>query len=226
MHAAAFLYMQQQHQIRIHNQSFVPLPQKALWWPKQQALLLSDLHIGKAVHFSKHGINLPNVGSEKDLDLLAQLITWFNAQKVYLLGDLFHGSINKEWQYIVNLIAHFKHVAFGLIQGNHDVLSDLVLKEAGIAAYHYLEIDGILLTHKPIDKLNHFNICGHIHPGIILKGKGRQTLKLPCFYKTPNQLILPAFGRFTGLDIIKPNATDSIYAIANNQVVFFEPTCK
>ncbi len=199
------------------------LPQKALWWPNQHALLLSDLHIGKAAHFSKNGINLPNVGSEKDLDLLAQLITHFNAQKVYLLGDLFHSTINREWQFIVNLISNFKHVAFVLIQGNHDLLPDFILKESDLMVYKLLEVEGILLTHKPANKESLFNICGHIHPGIMLKGKGRQKLRLPCFYKTPNQLILPAFGSFTGLDIIQPTSTDCVYAIANNQVVLFEP---
>lgn len=225
MHAAAFFIMQNLT-FNIHQQIFELLPQKALWWTNNRALLLSDLHIGKAAHFSKNGINLPNVGSEKDLQLLANLITQFNAKQVYLLGDLFHSSINREWQYVVDLVSNFRGVNFTLIQGNHDLVPDLVLKETGINAMPSVEINQIFLTHKPTQNQSLFNICGHIHPGILLTGKGRQKLRLPCFYKTQNQLILPAFGSLTGLEIIKPTTTDSVYAIANNQVVLFEPIAK
>jgi DNA ligase-associated metallophosphoesterase len=41
-------------------------------------------------------------------------------------------------------------------------------------------------------------ICGHIHPATTLVDFDGTAMKVPCFVVDPNQMILPAFGRFTG----------------------------
>ena len=66
--------------------------------------------------------------------------------------------------------------------------------------------------------------CGHLHPGVKLKGDGLQRLKLPCFYHTKNQLILPAFGAFTGLHILHPKEEDLIYVTTGKEVIEIETT--
>jgi len=56
-------------------------------------------------------------------------------------------------------------------------------------------------VHDAVEKpTNSFIISGHIHPGVFIKGRGKQRIKLPCFQVTENQLILPAFSLFTGLN--------------------------
>ena len=82
-----------------------------------------------------------------------------------------------------------------------------------------LEIDTFLLTHHPTIKEGFFNFSGHIHPGIMLRGSGAQSLKLPCFFQKENQMILAAFGEFTGKHILKPQQNDIVYAIANDEVI-------
>jgi metallophosphoesterase superfamily enzyme len=52
-----------------------------------------------------------------------------------------------------------------------------------------------------------------------MKGVGRQFVKLPCFYKTETQLILPAFGNFTGKHILNPSEKDEIFAIVEGEVI-------
>ncbi|MGM0579600.1 MAG: hypothetical protein ACQETL_02895 [Bacteroidota bacterium] len=81
----------------------------------------------------------------------------------------------------------------------------------------YPTIEFILL------KLNHggLNICGHIHPEISIKGNGRSYLTLPCFYLKDNQLILQAFGRFTGLAKTKPKKGSNSFAVLNESVKKF-----
>jgi metallophosphoesterase superfamily enzyme len=61
-------------------------------------------------------------------------------------------------------------------------------------------------------------ISGHLHPGIKIQGKGRQRIILPCFVKYTNQLVLPAFGTFTGLHLIT-SKTPKIIAIAENELI-------
>jgi len=61
-------------------------------------------------------------------------------------------------------------------------------------------------------------ISGHLHPGIKIQGKGRQRIILPCFVKYTTQLVLPAFGTFTGLHLIT-SKTPKIIAIAENELI-------
>ncbi|MDX1672145.1 MAG: hypothetical protein R3211_07370 [Balneolaceae bacterium] len=62
-------------------------------------------------------------------------------------------------------------------------------------------------------------LSGHIHPAVKLRGKARQSMKLPCFYFGKQQGVLPAFGHFTGTHVIKPQPDDRVYAIVNQRVV-------
>tara|TARA_Y200000002_G_C22685909_1_gene665994 strand:+ start:962 stop:1717 length:756 start_codon:yes stop_codon:yes gene_type:complete len=61
-------------------------------------------------------------------------------------------------------------------------------------------------------------ISGHLHPGIKIQGKGRQRIILPCFVQYTAQLVLPAFGTFTGLHLIT-SKTPKIIAIVENELI-------
>ncbi|MBC7555780.1 MAG: phosphoesterase, partial [Chryseobacterium sp.] len=63
-----------------------------------------------------------------------------------------------------------------------------------------LEIPPFTFIHEPEIQEDQFTISGHIHPGVIV-GNRKESLKLPCFSYSKNQLVLPAFSEFTGLDI-------------------------
>jgi metallophosphoesterase superfamily enzyme len=76
-----------------------------------------------------------------------------------------------------------------------------------------------LLTHHPATDHDAFNICGHVHPGIRLTGKGRQGIKLPCFFMRGRQLIVPAFGSFTGLHMMEVQIDDCLYVIAEQEII-------
>ena len=62
------------------------------------------------------------------------------------------------------------------------------------------------------------SISGHLHPGIKIKGKGRQRIILPCFVEQENELVIPAFGTFTGLHLIT-NKEAHIIAIAEHELI-------
>jgi metallophosphoesterase superfamily enzyme len=64
-----------------------------------------------------------------------------------------------------------------------------------------IEDEHFIYSHAPLTEVpeGKMNITGHIHPGIVLTGIGRQSIKLPCFYMTGSLFILPAFGMLTGL---------------------------
>ena len=64
-----------------------------------------------------------------------------------------------------------------------------------------------------------YNLAGHIHPCVRLRGAGRQRLRLPCFYFGDRQGILPAFGTFTGLGDVEVQNGDRVFVIADDRVV-------
>ena len=67
-----------------------------MFWEKEKALVLSDLHIGKAAHFRKNGIALSNQVFESDLQRLSILIEHFKPEKLVVVGDLLHAGDNSE----------------------------------------------------------------------------------------------------------------------------------
>ena len=77
----------------------------------------------------------------------------------------------------------------------------------------------MLIMLQKETKKEKFVFCGHVHPGVKLKGAGLQQLKMPCFYQSRNQLILPAFGAFTGLHILTPKEGDCVYITSGKEVM-------
>ncbi len=64
-----------------------------------------------------------------------------------------------------------------------------------------------------------FVFSGHIHPGVIVNGLGKQSLRFPCFYFSNEHCILPAFGKFTGLASVYPKKIDVVYAIVEDSLM-------
>lgn len=204
--------------ITIQNQTFVLHPSGALFWEDKKWLLISDVHLGKVSHFRKHGVAIPNNAIVENFTRLTAVVAFFSPEKVIFLGDLFHSSKNQEWDLFEEWVSCCVS-EITLIAGNHDIINKKHYTDIQIEVLQFLEIDGFLLTHHPKENKGWFNFSGHIHPGVTLRGLGGQSLKLPCFFQKENQMILPAFGEFTGKHIIRPEQGDLIYAIARDEIV-------
>lgn len=208
--------MELETQIQNHTFSFHPLG--GIFWQEKSMLLISDVHLGKVAHFRKFGAAVPRKAVHKNYMLLDEIVKYFNPFQICFLGDLFHSSLNKEWDFFENWIAKTPAEVI-LVSGNHDIISPHKFEALGIPIFPELTLENFLLTHHPEEREGFFNFCGHIHPAIRLQGFGRQKLKLPCFFKTDSQLILPAFGEFTGTHVLQPKEEDEVYAIVEDEVV-------
>jgi DNA ligase-associated metallophosphoesterase len=204
--------------ITIQNQSFELHPSGALFWQTKNMLLISDVHLGKVSHFRMHGVAIPNSAILENFNKLTKVVDFFCPEKIIFLGDLFHSSKNREWDFFKEWVDCCAG-EITLIAGNHDIIDKKHYTDININVLQFLEVDDFLLTHKPAEVKERFNISGHIHPGVILRGQGGQSLKLPCFFRKENQMILPAFGEFTGKHIMKPDQEDIIYAIAKDEII-------
>ncbi|NNE16707.1 MAG: ligase-associated DNA damage response endonuclease PdeM [Saprospiraceae bacterium] len=204
----------------INGQSLRLLSEKAILWEEEKALILADLHLGKISHFRKNGIAVPIDAEMENFERFSMLLLNNEVEVVYILGDLFHSHHNNQWHLFKNLLGQFSHVVFHLIIGNHDILPVEEYRAENLILHNdEFIIKGFIFTHFPIDSSAHFNICGHIHPGVKMVGKGRQSLRFPCYYISEKQLILPAFGAFTGLHIMEVNEKNSIYIVSENEVI-------
>ena len=173
---------------------------RAIFWKREKALIISDVHIGKTAHFRKNGIAIPAGILEKDLNNLEQLFDHFEVQHVIIVGDLFHAGTNTDLDLFCEWRKQFSHLKMTLIKGNHDrIKKEFYCDNCIDLIENKLQIAPFIFIHEPEIFDDQFCISGHIHPGILV-GNSKERIKLPCFSYSKNQLILPAFSEFTGLD--------------------------
>lgn len=210
------------HPVIIQSHTFCLLPEKALYWPYHNMLILADAHLGKITHFRRAGASLPLIAASRQLEKLRALIDSVQPSTVVFLGDLFHSDFNSEWLAFKSILKTHLDIKFILVEGNHDVLDLQIYQRAGMEVKSQLVIDGILFSHHPLETTDNtsplFALCGHLHPGYLLEGKGRQRLRLPCLWMSNHQAILPAYGDFTGTFPVEPKPGDTVFLISGQKI--------
>ena len=208
--------------IALEGEQLILTNQRCIYWQREQALILSDLHVGKTAHFRRHGIPMPDDILKNDLLRLERLIGHFSAKQVFVVGDLFHAEVNSDIQTFEAWLQKFEDLRLTLIQGNHDKKSKHILDALQIEAVDVLNVAPFSFVHDlEDDKSDLFSISGHTHPGVLIKGKGRQKFKLPCYQISDTQLILPAFSLFTGLNIHNHPEGATFYAFTETAIFKF-----
>lgn len=201
----------------ILEQRLTLLPEKAIFWQNRDVLILADVHLGKAGHFRKSGIPVSDLVHSRDIYIIEKLINLLQPQEVIFLGDLFHSEHNQGWDVFKRWIKSKAPLRFRLILGNHDIMLPKDHYASNLTLCEELELDPFCLTHIP-QETSLYNIAGHVHPAVRLSGKGRQSLKLPCFWFSQKGAVLPAFGQFTGTAKIPIKKEDSLFVIAEGKV--------
>lgn len=210
--------------ITIKNQTLLLSPNRAAFWQKQQALILSDLHIGKGGHFRKAGIPVPGQVQDEDLQRLGRLVEQFDPRKIIVVGDMFHSHENldlekfRQWREVQNDLEVI------LVKGNHDILKKEKYGELGVKLVQDgYSLESFVFSHHPPENghENGFTFSGHLHPGVMVQGPGRQRLRFPCFWFSASWMVLPAFSNFTGLALVKPADREQVAAIVEGELVEF-----
>jgi len=208
--------------ILFQEQNLTLHPCRGILWEEKRTLLIADLHLGKAAHFRKQGLAAPAAIINQNFSNLKQLLDDFHPVKVLFLGDLFHSSLNNVWVKFAKFLSDYTEISFELVKGNHDILSADIYKESVMKIHNpHLIIEPFIFSHYPLgtEDLQHYNFYGHLHPGVVLEGTGKQVMKLPCFYFARKQAVLPAFGAFTGLSIVYPKPGERVFVIAEEEVI-------
>ncbi len=183
----------------------VPMACGALFWPKERALLVADLHLEKGSSFARHGWLLPPYDSIDTLDRLAAALAITEADRLFALGDSFHdvrGASRLGVAARTRLQGIMQSCMVTWITGNHDADSGAAL---GGQALVELELGGIMLRHEAVPTETRPEISGHFHPKTMLVLRTGRHVSRRCFAQTAKKLVLPAYGSYAGgLDIGDP----------------------
>ena len=141
-----------------------------------------------------------------------------------VVGDMFHSSDNKEHELFLKWRNDFPQLSIHLVKGNHDILKASWYASANITVHpKQYSIKEFCFAHdveqSDCNSSASYFFTGHIHPGVVLNGMGKQSLRFPCFYFNHKFAILPAFSRFTGLASMETKKTDCVYAIVEKSVI-------
>lgn len=210
---------------KIAGQTLWLTPHRAIFWESENALLVSDCHLGKTGHFRKEGIPVPQAVYKEDLARLFHLVQFFKAAELIVVGDLFHSRDNKELDLFRKWRADLSHLAIHLVRGNHDILGDEWYAACDIAVHEGTwERGGLSFNHHPPEAPTaptpgSYLLTGHLHPSVTMFGAGKQALSFPCYYFGREYAILPAFGRFTGTARVRARKGDQLFAIVNQEIV-------
>ena len=208
--------------ITVHNENLVLTNQRVIFWKREDALILSDLHIGKTAHFRKHGIPMPDGILQHDLERLNALILHYEVKKLLIVGDLFHAEANIDMTTFNTWLKTFQTLEIILIKGNHDRLSKQLMIDFNIKIETELHVSPFTFVHQHLkEHKGLMTISGHTHPGVMIKGRGKQRMKLPCYQVNSNQIILPAFSLFTGLNTRSLSKDSVCYAFTESSIFKF-----
>lgn len=202
--------------IRFGGSDFTPLPSGGLFWQKEQALIVSDLHLEKGSSFLKYGLFLPPYDTVETLKKLKRDIDFVKPKTLIFLGDIFHDKT------ALNRIQDTDLTAFDVLLETHNVIwvegnHDLGIAPASVKIHSDYLYGDIHFRHIARPGKIDFEISGHFHPCTKFIHKG-QKLRRPCFVVSENKIILPSYGAYTGGLDIKHQAIQTV--IGHSQSIY------
>lgn len=199
------------------------LPERAAYWRRTRTLLVADPHWGKAASFRAGVIPVPRGTTTGGLDRLAAIVSQSGATRIVFLGDFLHareGRAPETTRALATWRQAHSALELVLVPGNHDRRAGLPDASLGMTCLDApMLVHPFVLAHHPASSDLGYTLAGHLHPGVSLRGRGRLRERFPCFWFGRDYGVLPAFGEFTGLAGVRPEAGDRVMAIAGSQVL-------
>jgi DNA ligase-associated metallophosphoesterase len=207
------------------------LPGRAAYRERGGSLIIADPHFGKAATFRAAGIHCPEPIAA-DLGRLSAMLEATGAERLVVLGDLFHSAASMSPSVLDALVAWretWEGVTVTLVRGNHDRAAGdpparlgMQVVDEGAAA------EGVVLCHDAEGPAatafgGAATLAGHVHPAVSLPDAGRVSVRLPCFVVGDRCMVLPAFGSFTGMHTVRRRGHDRFFAVAPGRVFEVPP---
>jgi DNA ligase-associated metallophosphoesterase len=201
--------------------------ERALHWLRERTLFVADVHLGKAAAFRAGGVPLPRGSTAADLARLSRLIERTSATRLVVLGDFLHakaGRVAALGDAFVAWRRRHADIELLLVRGNHDAHAGDPPGAWGMRCVDEpYALPPFLACHMQSAPPSGYALCGHLHPGVRIRGSGEQSAWLSCFVLGARRAILPAFGRLTGLAQIDRRDDERVVAIAGSELFVLPP---
>jgi len=199
---------------------------RTAYWPARKTLVVADPHFGKAEHFRGAGIPVPRGTTRHNLERLDVALEATAANRLVVVGDFFHsrGGVTGD---LIDQLTAWRRRWDGLevinVRGNHDRQAGDPPAEVGVRCvvgpWRDERSAAVAFAHEPAVVSNAATLCGHLHPAVRLEGPGKARLRAACFHFQVRKAVLPAFGAFTGMKVIRPRRGDRVFAVGPAEVV-------
>jgi hypothetical protein len=200
------------HSILLAGETLTPDPLGAVYWRREETLIVSDLHFEKGSSFAARGVMLPPYDTRTTLMRLAALIRRYAPKRVISLGDAFHDGGAEERMDeddAVMLAALLREADWLWVLGNHD--PEPPARFAAPCAQS-VKIGALTFRHEPAEvAAEPGEIAGHLHPCARVVSEGRM-LRRRCFAVGEARMIMPAMGAYTGGLNILDRAYQGLFA--------------
>lgn len=179
-------------------------PAGALYWPAQELLVVSDLHLEKGSSFARRGMLLPPWDTRATIDRLVLLLRRWRPRVLVALGDSFH-DMGAASRLPVAEATRLAAIAAALrlvwVRGNHDPAPPEGIEGESVETF---AVGPLVFRHEAEPRAGTGEISGHFHPKAAVPARGTHVCR-PCFVADQRRLLMPAFGAYTGgLDVRDP----------------------
>lgn len=187
---------------------------KGLWLPREEALIINDLHLGYEETLHKKGILVPKSQLKEILQELGEIIVKVKPKVIVLNGDIKHsfgGILRQEWKEVLELIDFLRENVgeIVIIAGNHDPILAPIAIQKGVNIVKEYRVGEIIIVHgdKLIETDAKIVIIGHEHTAITIR-EGSKWERYKCFLKGKwmgkELIVVPSFNPLLeGTDILK-----------------------
>lgn len=213
--------------LQVAGQTLLLLPEKVVFLPECDTLLVADAHIGKATSFRQLGVPVPAGTTGETLGVLTRLIQRLDVKRVVFLGDFLHSARSLAPDTLAAVLRWRElhgPVEMTLVRGNHDDRAGDPPAALDIQPFDEpVALRGLALAHHPRPMAGAYVLAGHLHPCVSVGGRAHDWHRLPCFWFSERVGVLPAFGAFTGMQAIRPRPGERVYAAAPDRVFELQP---
>lgn len=192
---------------------------RSLFWPRQQVLVVADLHVGKAESLRRDGTALPDGAWHDDLERLGRALRETKARQLVVLGDLVHDAhgLTPAVREAFRAWRRSHGASMLLVPGNHDRRAGPLPPEWEVETTGDVVVQPpFVLVHEEVGAPGHV-LCGHVHPAMRL-GRGVDGVRVPCFSVGTTRTILPAWSGLTGGALVRARAGERLVPVVDGWV--------
>ncbi len=208
--------------LHVAGNTLMLLPEKVIFLPEADTLLVADAHIGKATSFRQLGVPVPAGTTGETLSTLSRLIQRLDAKRIVFLGDFLHSARSLAPDTLAAVMRWrelHSAIELTLVRGNHDDRAGDPPAMLDIQPFDEpVMLRGLALAHHPRPMAGAYVLAGHLHPCVSVGGRAHDWHRLPCFWFSDRVGVLPAFGAFTGMQAIRARRGERVFAAAPDRV--------